>query len=87
MSVISIRGGVFKDCAKPPAEPHPGTIEALEQLLERAKAGEIIGFRMAALAADGLPRGTMVGYSNYAMLGMLHSLAHDLSDELSGDDD
>jgi hypothetical protein len=66
----------------PKAEPHAGVIQALEEALQRARAGQIIGVRMATLLADGIPHGTIVGYSNYGLLGMLAGMTSNLAAEL-----
>lgn len=81
--IVSIRG---KQIEPLPSEPHAGTIEALEAALAKARTGEIVGVRMAFVRPDRQAGGTIVGFSNYAMLGILYSMAHDLAGEMKEDE-
>lgn len=78
--VVSIRGGVPvepKDDEKP--EPCQPLIEALEDALKRAKAGELQSFIGAGFTAEGQGYYLIAGFheSDMEMLGMLEWLRQD----------
>lgn len=65
------------------------TVEALEEMLELAKKGEIKGFVMAPLWHDNTTSYLMMGrVGGYAMLGALDMIRHHLvGANMNGEDD
>jgi len=54
----------------PTGEPVPECVVALEEWLEMARSGEIVGVAMAGLCADGLARRQIGGHvGGYAIIG------------------
>lgn len=66
-NIISLKGGPL-----PPApEPVPDVILALEDLLEEAVAGRLIGIACAALDNAGRASRVHGGYTGYGIIGAL----------------
>ena len=66
-------------------EPNPATIALLEEMLEEARTGEIVGFAGAVLSFDGLAMRRRAGKVNYNLIGALHSaLQAATQDKLDG---
>lgn len=79
--VVSIRTG---DEVIPPGEPRLTVIEMCEDLLERAKSGELMGLATARLHSDGSTSSRAEGRNNYALVGTLAGLQQALIDDLEG---
>lgn len=82
MSIVSITGNrsVYS------GEPDPTTVEMLEDLLERARSGEIQGVIGAMVYRDSTATGFYAGYRCNAMLGALTKKQHQLCAALTEDD-
>ena len=82
MSIVSITGGraIYS------GEPDQTTVELLEDLLERARAGEIQGVVGAMVYRDSTACGFCAGYRNNTLLGALARRQHQLAAALIGDD-
>lgn len=79
--VISIHGGPT-GCP----EPNDACIKALEEWLELARAGEIIGVATAGLCHDGLGRWAVAGkVGGCAMVGALEAAKADVLDVVRDD--
>ena len=61
-----------------PGEADPWVVEALEDMLERAKSGECKGFAIAWLTADQATCHHVVGRVTRAVLGAVTILQHDM---------
>lgn len=68
--------------APPPrAEPSQILIDELEQLLERARSGDIIGGALAVIDASGVSEYHIVGYSEgFALVGAATCMQAKLTD-------
>lgn len=63
-----------------PSEPSQFLIEALEDLLERAKSGQIVGMAAVSLEHDGQSPYCLVGrIGGFNMAGSLSTLTHILN--------
>jgi hypothetical protein len=81
--IVSLTGGPVPDAA---LEPNAGAIKALEYVLERARAGEVIGVGVIALHADRLSSwrvGGLVG--SHSMVGAATMLQAHLVQLTGGD--
>ncbi len=67
--VVGIYGGIVIV-----PEPHEGVIEALEELLEMARSGEVVGFYGAITHGDEASSTYAIGHRNYATLGALTTM-------------
>ncbi|WP_454917436.1 hypothetical protein [Xanthobacter sediminis] len=73
-NVVAIRGG---PTGQP--EPNPTCIATLEEWLERARSGEIVGVALAALHHDGVGSYAVGGrVGGYSMLGALEMACAEL---------
>lgn len=73
-NVASIFGG-----PKGVPEPNETCVKALEELLEMARSGEIVGVAMAGLCADHMSRYAIAGnVGGYGMLGAMEVAKSDL---------
>lgn len=63
-------------------EPHPMVVETLERLMDRAKAGEIIGIATVFITRDATG-GMMAGMASYGMVGRLEDVKLQLLEELA----
>lgn len=62
-------------------EPHKGTIELLERLLQEARAGDIVGIVCAYHSPDWRAGYTLTGFvGGFSMQGALHCALSDLAD-------
>lgn len=67
------------DIIAPTNQPNPFLIKFLEDQLERARAGEIIGIAGAILDKDKLGEFFTAGrVGGFSMIGALHCAVHDL---------
>jgi hypothetical protein len=74
--------------AEDPKPVSADTISALEQLLEQAKQGNILGFAAALQMPDDYMSMDYVGESvSYQTVGLLEALKLDILSELQADDD
>lgn len=77
--VVSLYG----DIVAQPYQPVEETIEKLEELLERAKSGDVKGFHAVLVYGDdtvGISRTLM---PSYRAVGALHALVVEMSTELN----
>ncbi len=74
-NVVSINGGPILA----PYEPRPDVVKALEEALEKARSGEIIGVAAAFVHGDDCTSMAMCGRVTRAMMGALHILLSDLA--------
>lgn len=82
MAVVSIYG----ERSPYAGEPSQTTVELLEDLLDRARSGEIQGVCGAMLYRDGTGTGFYAGFRNNSLLGALAKKQHQLSVALTEDD-
>lgn len=80
MAVVGIRAGV---AINGPGDPNPDVIEELTGLLERAKAGQVVGIVCSAEIYDGSNANFISGIISRNMLGGLHTAAYRLAKELN----
>jgi len=74
-NVVGINGGLPTSVPK----VSQSVVEALDEYLEMAKAGEIVAFVGAAQHFDGLGSYRVVGhFGQYSVLGSLRRAEHDL---------
>jgi len=74
--VVSINGGLPSSVPKVSL----AVVDALEEYLEMAKAGEIVAFAGAVQHCDGLGSYRVVGhFGRYSVLGALRRAEHDLN--------
>lgn len=76
--VVSLRGGAIVS----PGEPVDVVIEALEAVLEMARAGEVQGIVMVMMHADDATSTRRGGVKSRAMIGCLEILKLGLAEEL-----
>lgn len=62
-------------------KPDTNCIELLQEMLDMAKAGELVGFSGAFLYYDGIAARRRAGHSNYALIGAVHTAAHIMTRE------
>lgn len=75
-NVTSLHGAVVPD-----GEPNPNCVAKLEELLERAKAGDVTGIALAALHSDNTASTAVVGnVGPYSLLGAVDMARRDLQD-------
>jgi len=75
---------LFGEAAQPPVlkkEPHQGVITALEQLLQEARAGDIVGLAYAYHGTEFRAAYGVVGFvGGYSMQGALRCAENEISD-------
>ena len=74
--VVSLFGGCF--APEEEVKANKIVIEVLEDYLQRAKAGELIGVTIAARTKDNLGEYIYGGHLGMAVVGALHSAANKL---------
>lgn len=78
--VVNIYGQPFQDDREGNAE----VIERLEELLERARAGDIVSIAMGYVHADGATSLGWAGNATAALLGALSRVTHQVQKTLDG---
>jgi hypothetical protein len=64
-------------------EPNEGCVTMLEELLERAKGGDIVGLACATISAHGLASYSLAGLVGpYGLLGAVEMAKAELLDEM-----
>lgn len=81
MTVVSIKGDVLPD-GRQPVQP---VVDALEELLRRARAGELVGMVYAFQYHDAATGANCVGRLSYAMVGRLEEEKRQVLDYLARD--
>lgn len=76
--IVSLHG----DAITPPGEPVPSVVEWAEELLERARSGEVKGIACAVLFADNATGTSMRGALNFAIVGRMQAMSIELIDHL-----
>lgn len=76
--VVSLRGGEIKV----PYEPRPAVIETLEELLEMARSGEVVGIAAVCVHGDEATTFRLCGQRSRAMLGTVEMVKIELCEEL-----
>ena len=66
-----------------PGEPVPSVVDALEKLLEKARAGEAVGLAAIYCYADGATGGFVTGRLTYSLIGRMEEVKMDILDELA----
>lgn len=66
-----------------PGEPVPSVVEAIEKLLEKARAGEAVGLVAVYCYSDGATGGYVTGRMTYSLIGRMEDLKLDILDELA----
>lgn len=75
--VVNLNGGPVM--TENPA-PNPGVVEALEAVLERAKAGQLVGMCLVGMESTGQCPYIMVGrVGGFTMAGSLSALLFDMN--------
>jgi hypothetical protein len=70
--VVSLRGGEII----PPGEPRPNVIALAEQILERAKSGDLMGLSAVLYHSDDTHSMRSEGRVTYATVGTFERLKH-----------
>lgn len=81
MSVISLNGGTV---VHNPSEPDPLLVKRLEETLELAKSGQIIGAAIAIQYFDGAGSSTYIGRCSRNTVGWLFKLMTKISADIDG---
>jgi hypothetical protein len=77
--VVSLRTGAE---ILQPGEPHPAVVDILEDLLERARSGEIVAISAAVMNADKSAGRYHAGQISYTLLGALETLKVKIASDL-----
>lgn len=77
-NVVSMKG----DPILQPGEPVPSVVEWCEQLVERARAGEIKGIACCVVFADDATGAAIRGQISYALVGRMHAVSQEVIDYL-----
>jgi hypothetical protein len=60
----------------------PDVVKLLEDMLERARSGDVVGVSVAVQHSDECCQWHRAGLSSYRLLGLVHGMAGEMSDEL-----
>jgi hypothetical protein len=77
--VVGLRGAIVPQ-AEPPS---PDVIKLLEDMLERARSGDVLGVSIAVQHSDECCQWRRAGLTSYRLLGFVHGMAGQMADELS----
>lgn len=72
--IVSLRGEEIVQ----PGTPRPAVIEILEQSLEMARSGEVVGVFIARLHSDDATTGGIEGAQDRGLIGLVEMLKADL---------
>jgi hypothetical protein len=79
--IVPLRPGTKSELTTQAKEPHEGVIRMLEQALQEARAGSIVGLTMAHHGPDFRATYSLVGFiGGYSMQGAVQCALHELID-------
>lgn len=79
--VVSLRGGEIQ----PPGEVRPNVVELAEEILERARSGEIMGLSAVLHHSDEACSFRHVGPTDFRVLGCLETLKAWIIQQINGE--
>jgi hypothetical protein len=79
--VVGLRGEIVPQAVGVVSD----VVKLLEDMLERARSGDVVGVSVAVQHSDECCQWYRAGLSSYRLLGFVHGMAFEMTDQLMAD--